>query len=329
MDQRRMYVLNIAVALALLLALFTLPKITSAGEPLKFRMDWKLSAQHGAFILAADKGFYKAEGLDVNVMGGSGSTDSLKLLGGKSIQFGLVDAPVVVQGRVKGVPVKSIAVYYQKTPQMIVWNAEKHPNIRSPKDLIGLKVGVKHKSSTFQGFRAFTRLQKIDMNKQMTLVPIGFGVAPLLAGQVDALVGFTLSEPLQAADKGLKVKEMLFADYGVKMYGLTISTQEGLTKSDPATVRSFLKASIKGIKYGVEHPAEVAPAVKKMVPQAKIDQESRMWNKLMRTVLFAPGDKIGIQTDERWSQTQNILSTLKLIETKVPVKTIYTNAFQP
>jgi ABC-type nitrate/sulfonate/bicarbonate transport system substrate-binding protein len=192
-------------------------------------------------------------------------------------------------------------------------------------------VGVKHKSSTFQGFRAFTRAQGIDMNKDMKLVPIGFGVAPLLAGQVDALVGFTTSEPLRAASKGLKVKEFLFANYGVKMYGLTISTREDLIKSDGATIRSFLKASIRGIKYVAEHPDEVAPAVKKRVTQAKLAQQRKMWDKARNTILFAdgPGKRVGVQTSEGWGSTQDILSGLKLIENKVPVQSIYTNAFQP
>lgn len=324
------WILRFTVALAFFLSGVGFSGSSAAQKSVKFRMDWKMSAAHGPFLIAAEKGFYKAEGLSVQVMGGSGSTDSLKLLGGGSIEFGLVDAPVIVQGRVKGVPVKSIAVYWQRTPQMIVWNAGKH-DVKTPKDLIGLKVGVKHKSSTFQGFRAFTRAQGIDMKKDMKLVPIGFGVAPLLAGQVDALVGFTTSEPLRAADKGLKVKEFLFANYGVKMYGLTIASREDLIKSDGATVRSFLKASLRGIKYAADHPDEVAPSVKKKVTQAKLGQQKRIWKKVMKAVLFAdgPGKRVGVQTSDGWGKTQNILFDLKLIENKVPVGSIYTNAFLP
>jgi ABC-type nitrate/sulfonate/bicarbonate transport system substrate-binding protein len=115
------------------------------------------------------------------------------------------------------------------------------------------------------------------------------------------------------------------------MYGLTISSREDLIKSSPATVRSFLKASLRGIKYVADHPDEVAPAVKKKVTQAKLGQQSRMWQKVVKAVLYAdgPGKRVGVQTNDGWGKTQNILFDLKLIEKKVPVGTIYTNAFLP
>lgn len=330
MNWTRLGVLKTAVILVLFLGLFGFPGMSTAEKRVKFRMDWKMSATHSPFLIADGKGFYKAEGVSVRVIGGSGSTVSLKQLGGGAIEFALVDAPVLVQGRVKGVPAKAIAVYYQRTPHTILWNAKKH-TVRKPKDLIGLKVGVKKQSSTFQGFRVFAQAQGIDMKKQITLVPIGFGVAPLLAGQVDAMVGFTMNEPLTAADKGIQVGEMLFADYGVKMYGLTISTREDLMKSDPATIRAFLKGSLKGLEYGAAHPDEVVAAIRKVVPQAKPNRERRLWDKITKTVLYPKGPKksVGLQTEGGWTETQNTLFGLKLIEEKVPVGTIFSNAYQP
>ena len=329
MNWMRLGVLKTAVALALFLGLSGFPGVSIAEKRVKFRMDWKLSATHSPYLIADQKGLYKAEGLSVRVIGGSGSTVSLKQLGGGAVEFALVDAPVLVQGRVKGVPARAIAVYYQRTPHTIMWNAKKH-TIRNPKDLIGLKVGVKKQSSTFQGFRVFTRAQGIDMQKQITMVPIGFGVAPLLAGQVDAMVGFTMNEPLTAEDKGIQVGEMLFADYGVKMYGLTISTREDLLKSDPATVRAFLKASLKGLEYGAAHPDDVVAAIRKVVPQANPNRERRLWDKIVKTVLYPKGSekRVGLQTESGWTETQDILFGLKLIEEKVPVGTIFTNAYQ-
>ena len=329
MYRTRLGVVKSAVALALLLGLMGLPGMSAAEKAVKFRMDWKFGAQHSPYLIAHQKGFYKGEGLSVQVMGGSGSTVSLKQLGGRAIEFGLVDAPVLVQGRVKGVPVKAIAVYYQRIPHSIMWNAQKQ-NVKDPKDLLGLKVGVNKQSSTYQGFRVFIQAQGIDMNK-LALVPMGFGVSLLLSGQVDAQLAFTMNQPLIAADQGIKVGEFLFSDYGVKMYGLTISSSEDFMRRDAATVRAFLKASLKGIEYAAAHPGEAVAVVKKVVPQANADRERRVWAKVMETVLYpkANGKRVGLQTEQGWTQTQSTLFQLKLIEEKVPIRTIFTNAYQP
>ena len=169
------------------------------------------------------------------------------------------------------------------------------------------------------------------MKKQLKLVPIGFGVAPLLAKQVDAMLAFTMNQPLSAADKGIEVGEMLLSDYGVKMYGLVLATREDLIQKDPTTARGFLRASLRGIRRAASHPDEAMAALKEVVRQANVSRKRREWDKLVKTVLY-PGGKdkrIGIQTKQGWMETQDTLYELTLIEKKVPLDEIYTNAFQP
>jgi ABC-type nitrate/sulfonate/bicarbonate transport system substrate-binding protein len=65
--------------------------------PVTLRLDWKPGAQHAPFYFAKAKGYYAAEGLDVTIIPGSGSSDSVKLLGAHSVDVALVDALVLVQ----------------------------------------------------------------------------------------------------------------------------------------------------------------------------------------------------------------------------------------
>jgi NitT/TauT family transport system substrate-binding protein len=105
----------------------------------KIRLDWKGGAQHAPFYLGKEKGYYRDEGLDLDVISGSGSSDTIKQIGSKAVEFGLVDALVLVQGAQQRVPAKSIAAYYQTTPIVLI-SPQAKP-VTNPRQLLdGIKL---------------------------------------------------------------------------------------------------------------------------------------------------------------------------------------------
>src|SRR5262245_53289420 len=111
-----------------------------APVKVKIRLDWKGGAQHAPFYLGKQRGFFKDEGIDLDVISGSGSSDTIKQVGSKAVEFGLVDALVLVQGTQQRVPVKSIAAYYQRTPIVLISPTAKP--VTDPKQLLtGIKLG--------------------------------------------------------------------------------------------------------------------------------------------------------------------------------------------
>ena len=96
----------------------------------KIRLDWKAGAQHAPFYLGRQRGYYKDEGLDLDIISGTGSSDTIKQVGSKAVEFGLVDALVLVQGAQQRVPAQSIAAYYQRTPIVLISPQAKKPSER-------------------------------------------------------------------------------------------------------------------------------------------------------------------------------------------------------
>src|SRR5437870_347768 len=66
-------------AAAILLAALS-GAIASAQGPIKakIRLDWKAGAQHAPFYLGKQRGYYKDEGLDLDIISGTGSSDTIK-----------------------------------------------------------------------------------------------------------------------------------------------------------------------------------------------------------------------------------------------------------
>ena len=74
--------------------------------PLQFRLNWTLYGEHAPFFLGVDKGFYLEEGLDVEILEGSGSATVVKLIGNGTNVIGYADSATMMRGVTAGVPVK-------------------------------------------------------------------------------------------------------------------------------------------------------------------------------------------------------------------------------
>lgn len=288
------------------------------------RLDWKPGAQHAPFYYAKDKGYYTAEGIDLQIIPGSGSSDSVKQVGARAVDFALVDALVLVQGAEQRVPVKAIAAYYERTP--IVLMSPKAKPVTDVKQLLGdVKLGSKKGSSTFQGLVALLGANNIRM-ESIKLVDIGFGVQPLLVKQVDAMMGFTMNEPIEAESAGMPIFELSIADQGVKAYGLTIVSNDEFIKTRGAVVEAFLRATRKAVEETAQNKQAAVQAVAKQVTETDVKREMAV---LERTIPFLTGKGIafGAQSEQAWTQTINTAKTLGLVEKAPATRDVYTAAF--
>src|SRR5271155_4150559 len=97
------------VRLAMLTALtaaFIRPYSAGAVE-INFTTDFGYYGRHAYFYVALDKGYYKAEGLDVNILRGQGSIDAVKKVAAGAATIGFADAGALVLARANdNIPVK-------------------------------------------------------------------------------------------------------------------------------------------------------------------------------------------------------------------------------
>ncbi|MEH2474701.1 NitT/TauT family transport system substrate-binding protein [Nitrobacteraceae bacterium AZCC 2161] len=305
--------------------------LAQSGPPTKasLRLDWKGGAQHAPFYLAKDRGYYKEEGIELDIISGSGSSDVVKQVGSNAVEFGVADALVLVQGAEQGVPVKAIAAYYQRTP-IVVISPQAKP-VTDPQQLTqGVKLGSKKGSATFQGLTALLAANNIP-SEQIKLVDIGFGVQPLLVKQVDALMGFSMNEPIEAEAAGMPVTTMAISDHGVDAYGLMIVSSPVLIGKNPAMEKGFLRATARGMSDALKDPAAAVSAVTKAMSETDPAREAKV---LERTIPYFNSDDTkahgaGWQTEARWSHTIDVAKKLGLVERDLPAGRVFTNDLLP
>jgi NitT/TauT family transport system substrate-binding protein len=283
--------------------------------------------KHSPFYLAKEKGYYADEGIDLEIIVGSGSSDSVKQLGSDAVEVALVDALVLVQSIEQDVPVQSVAAYYQRSP-ITLMSPESDP-VDDPQDLLGdVTLGSKTGSATYQGLIAFLASNDIRQ-EDINLAEIGFGEQPVLVGQVDAMMGFNMNEPIEAEDNGMPIYELLIADYGVNAYGLTISANNTFAEEQSDVLGAFLRASLLGMQDAANEPQAAIDAVANAVDEVNVERELQVLDK---TVPFWSSDATedngyGWQTTDQWQGTVDTALTLELIQNAIQPEDIYTNGY--
>ena len=257
--------LGLTVVAWSMLTAFTLP--ASAQTDLKFALDWKFEGPSAPYFVALDKGYYKAEGLNVSIDSGPGSVAGIARVAAGTYPIGFFDINSLVRFRDQNPDkdVKAVLMVYDKPPFAIVSLAKS--GITKPKDLEGKTLGAPAPDGAFAQWKAFVKENGVDDSK-VKIENVGFPVRePMLAdGKVDAITGFSFSSYFNLLTKGIPgsdIKVMLMADHGIVLYGNAIMVNPDFAKQNPKVVAEFVRATIKGIIDTIKDPDGAIKSVMK------------------------------------------------------------------
>ena len=153
----------------------------SAQTSIKFTLDWKFEGPAAPFTVALDKGYFKAEGLDVTIDTAGGSLEPLNRIasGTYDMGFGDINSLIKFRDANPGTPIKAVFMVYNKPPFSIV--GRKSRGVVMPKDLEGKKLGAPAADGAFAQWTIFAQANDIDASK-VTIENVGFPVRePMLA----------------------------------------------------------------------------------------------------------------------------------------------------
>ncbi|MEJ0069532.1 MAG: ABC transporter substrate-binding protein [Pseudomonadota bacterium] len=159
-----MPIFRIALAFgAAVIALSALP--AHAAERVTMLMDFLWQSSQGGFTLAADRGYYAAEGLEVSIDRGQGSGDTISKVASGTYDIGFADVNLLIKFNAENPnnKVKAFFVAYDASLASIVTLAR--TGIRVPKDLEGHIIAAPDYDNVRVLFPAFARLAGVDAAK--------------------------------------------------------------------------------------------------------------------------------------------------------------------
>ena len=251
-----------------------------AAEKVNFLIDWLPSGDKAAVYVGVYKGLFAAEGLEVSIASGRGSSDVVTKLATGSADMGTGGLAALLQARAESsVPVTAIASIYMKQADALF--TTEGSGITSLKDIVGKKVATATFSSSNVVWPLILQANDVDPSKIELLKVDPGALAPLLAsGQVAATInwvtvapGFT--GPLAETKKTLKI--LPWSDYGFDGYGLSVFASDKMLKEHPETVKKFMAAYMKAQDMAIADPALAAAALKATVPDANPVTAENQW----------------------------------------------------
>jgi NitT/TauT family transport system substrate-binding protein len=307
-----------------------------ADTIVRFALDWGFEGPAAPFLVAVDKGYFTAEGLDVNIERGNGSVEPITRVasGGFDLGFGDMTTLAKFRDQTPGTPLKAVFMVYNKPPFAII--SRKSRGIHVPKDLEGKKLGAPQGDATFAQWPIFARANDIDASK-VRVENVGFPVRePMLAAaQVDAITGFSFSSYVTLKDRGVPVDDivlMLMADYGLNLYGNAIIVNPKLASEKPEAVKAFLRAFLKGLKDSVRDPARAIESVLRRNDLAKKDTEIERLRMAIRDNILTPEVKAngygGVDPARLQTAIDQIAQTYKF-KSKLGPADIFDDGFLP
>jgi NitT/TauT family transport system substrate-binding protein len=109
-----------------------------AADKVTLMLNWYVYGEHAPFYYGKEKGFFAAQGIDLEIQEGRGSGTVTQVVAAKTVQFGYVDVPTMMRAAVKGAPAVGVAL--QTNPMSAMGFVDK--NIKKPEDIKGKTVAT-------------------------------------------------------------------------------------------------------------------------------------------------------------------------------------------
>lgn len=210
-------------------------------------LDWYPNALHAFIYTAIQRGYYKDEGLDVNIRFPSNENDALSLVAAGKAEIGLYYQQDVIQAVAdQGVGIKSIGAVVQSPLNIILSLADK--NIHSPKDLEGKTVGYAGTALSESLVKAMMDASGADFDR-VNLVNVGFDLmSSMTTGNVDATIGCLVNHEVpQMEEEGFDVNYFMVNEFGIpNYYEAVFLANDKMIEAEPEVLAGFLRASAKG-----------------------------------------------------------------------------------
>jgi NitT/TauT family transport system substrate-binding protein len=308
----------------------------AAQTAVKVALDWKFEGPQAPFLVAAERGYFAAEGLEVTIEPGSGSVEPINRVasGTHQIGFGDINTLIKLRDNNPASGIKAVFMVYNRPPFAIV--GRKSRGIAGPKDLEGKRLGAPASDGAFAQWPIFARLNGIDVSK-VTIENVGFPVRePMLAaGQVDAITGYSFSAYVSLKDRGVALDDivlLLMADYGLNLYGNAIIVNPKFAAEHPEAVKGFLRAFLRGLKDTVANPARAIDAVLARNEPAKREIELERLRMAIRDNILTPEVKARGYGDVDMARLQSAMDQIAQVHkfrNKLAPSDIFDPSFLP
>lgn len=225
-------------------------KSGSGASTVAMQLLWIENVQFAGELIAQKHGYYKSEGVNVNLLpGGTTITPDPVVASGKAL-IGISSPSLTGAAVASGAKLQIIGAQYQRNPDVII-SLAKNP-ISNISELKGKRIGVQPNiRSVWNAFIAANHL-----SGKVTTVPVQDDPSLVVSGDVDGFLGFYTNEAVTLKVKGYDVVTMFLQDFGLPLLYETycVRTESLRNTQERKQIKDVLTGDIRGWRLQLSDP---------------------------------------------------------------------------
>ena len=298
-------------ALTATLALLAQPAL--AADKVTLMLDWFVNPDHAPIIVAQEKGFFKDEDLEVEIVAPADPADPPKLVAAGKADLAISYQPQLHLQVHEGLPLKRVGTLIATPLNCLMVKAD--GPVQKIEDLKGKKIGYSVSGVEDALIGQILKTAGLSM-ADVEMVNVNWSLSPaLIAGQVDATIGaYRNFELTQMRLEGAEGKCFFVEEQGVPTYDELIFVANSQVL-DKAKTQRFLHAVERGAQYMVNHPDEAWELFSGTAPDLKDELNAAAWKETLPRFSQSPA----ALDQGRYARFETFLHEAGLVDNVLPV----------
>lgn len=302
----------------------------SSGSSVSVRTGTPYIGTFAPLYLAQQNGNFSKAGLNVTLLGGTGTLPVVQAVSQGQTDVALVDTAAASELIDQGLHVKVIALPQPLSDMGVV--SFGGAGITSPAGLYGKRLAVTPSDSISALWPAFDSAAKLDTSKiTEDQVAVASKATEVLQGRDNALLGYQDAQGAQLQVEGKKpTSTLLFSDYGIKITGYGLIANDSWLKNNPATAKKLVAAIVDAYGQALDDPQAAVNAGAKSNPTFSKADALAMLQAQNKEIAAerTPGKPIGWMSPQAWAASLKVLHTYAHVN-DLEASHYYTNQYLP
>lgn len=295
-----------AIALAASAVTFN---VSAEEKKLTLMLDWFVNPNHGPIVIAKERGYFREEGITVNVQEPADPSTPPKLVAANKVDLAISYQPNLTIDVAAGLPlIRSATLVATPLNTLTVLKGK----VNNLSELKGKKIGIAIAGNEEATIGTMLNTHNVDY-KDVEIINVGWALSSSLAsGKVDAIWGgFRNFESNQLALEGYDAKAFFPEEHGVPTYDELVFVANAKTH-DKEAIKAFNRALEKATTYIVNHPQQSWKEFVAYSPDTLNNElNKRAWNDTLTRFALRPS----AVDHKRYDDYAQFMYDQKIIET--------------